>query len=101
MNSGTNKERFWAIIFFLSIIPFLIFASSQSQTNKAVFPKTETIEKELLALINMERKLNNLPLLELSSTLSDMARLHSLDMDILLPTEHKQAGETEMPLSII
>ncbi len=43
-------------------------------------PKIDTIEKELWNLINKERKLHNLPLLELSTALSDMARQHSLDM---------------------
>lgn len=80
MNTGIKKERLWTLLFLLSMIPLLIFASPQTPKKVAAIPKTDAIEKELWDLINKERKLHNLPLLELFSALSDVARQHSLDM---------------------
>jgi len=80
MNSGTKKERLWTLPFLLSVISLLIFASPQTPQKAATVPKTDAIEKELWNLINTERGLHNLPLLELSSAVSEMARQHSLDM---------------------
>lgn len=64
----------------ISVIPLLIFASPQTPKKVATIPRADAIEKELCNLINKERRLYNLPLLEISSALSDMAREHSLDM---------------------
>ncbi len=64
----------------LTIDDFEIYEDGILQITEAAIPKTDTIEKELWNLINKERKLDNLPLLELSSALSAMARQHSLDM---------------------
>ncbi len=80
MNTGIKKERLWALLFLLSVIPHLIFVSPQTPKKVTAIPKTDAIEKELWNLINKERKLHNLSLLELSTTLTDMARQHSLDM---------------------
>lgn len=80
MNSGTKKERLWILPFLLSVISLLIFASPQTPKKAATVPKTDAIGKELWNLINKERGLLNLPLLEFSSALSEMARQHSLDM---------------------
>jgi uncharacterized protein YkwD len=80
MNSGIKKERLWTLPFLLFVIPFLIFASPQTSKKAATVPKTDAIEKELWNLTNKERRLHKLPLLELSSALSEMARQHSLDM---------------------
>ena len=80
MNSGTKKERLWILPFLLSVISLLIFASPQTPQKAATVPKTDAIEKELWNLINKERGLLNLPLLEFSSALSEIARQHSLDM---------------------
>jgi uncharacterized protein YkwD len=80
MNSGTKKESLWALPFLLSVISLFIFASPQIQRKPATVPKTDAIEKELWNLTNKERGFQNLPLLEFSSALSEMARQHSLDM---------------------
>ena len=80
MNTEIKKERLWTLFFLLSVIPLLIFASLQIPNKEVIIPKTDAIEKELWNLINKERKLLNLPLFELSTALSDMARQHSLDM---------------------
>ncbi len=80
MDSRINQKKPCAFFFLFSVIPFLVFSSLQIPINAVDVPKTETIEKELWALINTERALHSLPLIELSSTLSDMARQHSLDM---------------------
>jgi uncharacterized protein YkwD len=80
MNSGIKKERLRTFPFLFSLISLLIFASPQTPQKAATVPKTDAIEKELLNLINKERGLHSLPLLELSSALSEMARQHSLDM---------------------
>ncbi len=78
--AGIKKERLWTLLFLFSVIPFLIFASPKTPNKVTSIPNTDAREKELWELINKERKLHNLPLLELLSVLSDMARLHSLDM---------------------
>lgn len=80
MNTGIKKERLWTLLFLFSVIFLLIFASPQTPKKVTIIPKTDAIEKELWNLINKERGLHNLPLLELSTALSDMARQHSLDM---------------------
>jgi len=80
MNTGIKKERLWTLLFVLSVTPLLIFTSPQTPKKVADIPKIDAIEKELWNLINKERKLHNLPLLELSPALSDMARQHSLDL---------------------
>ena len=80
MNTGIKKGRLWTLLFLLSVTPLIIFASLQTPKKVADIPKIDAIEKELWNLINKQRKLNNLPLLELSPALSDMARQHSLDM---------------------
>jgi len=64
----------------LTIDDFEIYEDGILQKTEAAIPKIDTIEKELWNLINKERKLDNLPLLELSSALNAMARQHSLDM---------------------
>jgi len=80
MNSGTKKERLWTLPFLLSVISLLIFASPRTPQKAGTVPKTEAIEKELWNLINTERGLQSIPPVELSSSLSEMARQHSLDM---------------------
>ncbi|MCJ7582695.1 MAG: CAP domain-containing protein [Candidatus Aminicenantes bacterium] len=80
MNTGRKQERLWTLFFLLSVIPLLIFPSTQTQKEVPAIPSVQAIEKELWTLINKERGLRNLPLLELSSPLSDMAGQHSLDM---------------------
>ena len=80
MNTGTKQERLCTLLILLFLIPLLIFASPRPQIEAAEIPTTDAIEKELWNLINKERELHNLPHLELSSALSDMARQHSLDM---------------------
>jgi len=80
MNSGTKKGQPRFLLFLLSVIFLLIFASPQSPQETAALPNTEAIEKQLWNLINREREFYNLPLLELSAALSEMARQHSLDM---------------------
>jgi uncharacterized protein YkwD len=80
MNSGTKNKQLWILPFLLSVIPLFIFASPQTPQEALTIPSAETIEKELWNLINKERELYNLTLLELSSALSEMARQHSLDM---------------------
>ncbi|MCJ7580839.1 MAG: CAP domain-containing protein [Candidatus Aminicenantes bacterium] len=80
MNTGIKKGRLWTLLFLLSVTPLTIFSSLQTPKKVVDIPKIDAIEKELWNLINKQRKLNNLPLLELSPTLSDMARQHSLDM---------------------
>ncbi len=80
MNSGIKKEKLRTFPFLLFMIPLLIFASPQTPKKIAIFPETDAIEKELWNFINKERGHHNLPLLEFSSALSEMARQHSLDM---------------------
>lgn len=80
MNTEIKKERLWTLFFLLSVIPLLIFSSTQTPKKAATIPSVPAIEKELWTLINKERGLHNLLLLELSTALSDMARQHSLDM---------------------
>ena len=80
MNSGTKNKLPWILPFLLSVIFLLIFASPQTPQETAALPNTEAIEKQLWNLINREREFYNLPLLELSAALSEMARQHSLDM---------------------
>jgi len=80
MNSGIKKEKLRTLPFLLFVIPVLIFASPQTPKKVAIFPEPDVIEKELWNLISKERGFHNLPLLELSSALSEMARQHSLDM---------------------
>lgn len=80
MNSGIKKEKLRTLSFLLFVISLLISASPQTPKKVATFPKTDAIEKELWNLINKERELHKLPLLEFSTALSEMARQHSLDM---------------------
>jgi uncharacterized protein YkwD len=80
MNSGAKKGQPRFLLFLLSVIPLFIFASPQTPQEAAAIPGAQAIEKELLKLINKERIFYNLPPLEFSSALSEMARQHSLDM---------------------
>ncbi len=80
MNLGTKKERFWILLIIFPVISFFVSAFPQTPKNRAAIPETEAIEKELWNLINKERELQNIPPVELSSALSELARQHSLDM---------------------
>ncbi len=80
MNVGTKKERFWILLIIFPVILFFVSASPQTPKKTGTVPKTEAIEKELWNLINKERGLQNIPPVELSSALSEVARQHSLDM---------------------
>lgn len=80
MNTIIKKEKLRTLPFLLFVIPLFIFASPQALKKEATIPKADAIEKELCNLINKERGLYDLPLLEISSALNDMARKHSLDM---------------------
>ncbi len=80
MKSGTKKERIWTVLILLFVLHHSVFALSQDPKIIKAFPTTDAIEKELWNLINKERKLYNLPHLELTPALSDLARRHSRDM---------------------
>ncbi len=80
MNTKIKNKILWTLLSLFSVIPLLIFTSPQTPKKAATIPKADAIEKELFNLINKERRLYNLPLLEISSALSNMARKHSLDM---------------------
>jgi len=80
MNSAADKKRIWILLILLFFLLHSVIALSQDTKKIKTFPTTDAIEKELWNLINEERRLYDLPLLELSSALSDLARQHSLDM---------------------
>jgi uncharacterized protein YkwD len=95
VRSGTKKEKFGFLFIVLCAISLLVFASPHFQKKPATVPNTEAIEKELWSLVNKERGLQSVPLLELSSTLSELARQHSLDMAHQgKPTHRSSNGKT-------
>ena len=66
--------------FFLQSISLCLLGLPQSQKIPEAPPEIQAMEREIWELLNEERAFDNLPLLELSPALSDLARKHSLDM---------------------
>jgi uncharacterized protein YkwD len=77
-----KKLSILALFFLLSSSLCSISLRSQEQKKEPLSQIKDvlTIEKDLLGLVNKERKKHNLPLLRLSPSLSRLARQHSQDM---------------------